>query len=111
MTDQSHHIAQIHQTEADAKQIIQKAESDNNKSISAANDEAASIISAAEEAARQTATLRLNKDKEAAKAEYKKILVDADNERRSVVDGAKSNASKAEAIINNAFLDYAVKAA
>ncbi len=96
MASQSQTIAQIQQAEIDAKNIVEKAQTEGNKSISEANDKSVSIISTVEEAAKKSSEELLNKAKDNAKIEYKKIMVDGDNERRSIIDGSRKNLPNAE---------------
>lgn len=104
MSDQSNFIAQIQEEEKNAENMLEKAESDNNKRVAMASDELLLIIGKAEEEAREKAIEKIKKSKEGAKEEFKKIIVDGDNSRRNIVEGGKVNLSKAIKHVNNAFV-------
>ena len=103
MTSSSHYIAQIQEAEENAKNIIQKIEQDNNSRITTANEETAITVKEAEEKARLVATNTIGKAKEEAKAEYKKIMINAEVERRNIIEKGNKNILNSEKHVNNAF--------
>jgi len=105
MTSSSHYISQIQEAEENARNIINKTEQDNNKRITTANEETAVVVLKAEEEAKLVAANIINKAKEEAKAEYKKIIVNAELDRRNVIETGNKNISNSEKHIDNAFSD------
>jgi len=103
MTNNTALISQIKEKESGVKKMLEKVEVANNERIALAIDEAAQFVKQAEDDARLKAQQELGRARETAKAEYKKVLVNSDNERRDVVEGGKVNIQKAQKLVDDAF--------
>lgn len=104
MSDQSNFIAKIQEEEKSAENMLNRAESDNNKRVAKASEELTDVVKKAEEESREKAIVKIKKSKENAKEEFRKIIVDGDNSRRDVVEGGKIHLSKAAKHVNDAFV-------
>lgn len=103
MSDKSNFIVQIQQEEKNAKDMLNKAESDNNKRVAQASEDSMAIIQKSEDDAREEAMIRIKGAKEEAKEVFKKIIVEGDNSRRDVVEGGKVNLPKAVKHVSEVF--------
>lgn len=104
MSDQSSFISQIKEEEAKAAKMLQEVETENDTRLSRASEEAEAMIKAAEEDERIKAVERLQKAKEEAKTTYSRLLVDADNARRDVVENGKTKVERAKSQVFEAFM-------
>ena len=104
MAKSTHFIAQIQEAESDAQKSEEAAQKKNDQAVIAANEASEAKIAEAEEKYRKVAVDKIGKSKEKAKEEYKKILVDLDNERRDTVENGKTNLPKAEKQIHEALM-------
>jgi len=104
MSDQTSFISQIKEEEAKAAKMIEGVGFENDASLSKANEEAESLIAQAEDEERVGAKERILKAKEEAKANYSKLLVDADNARRDVIENGKSKIIKGKSKVVESFM-------
>ena len=104
MSDQDDNlIVQIRTKEEDAKKELEHVQDENNKSIADANEDAEKLITDEEEATKSVGLQKLQEGKEKGKEEYKKIIIELDNERRDAIEGGKVNLDKAKKHINDSF--------
>ncbi|MDH5597304.1 MAG: hypothetical protein OEY44_04310, partial [Candidatus Peregrinibacteria bacterium] len=69
-----------------------------------AGEEADDSMQKAEDEEREKAREQLVKAKEEAKSVYSKLIVDADNSRRDVIEGGKTKVSKGKSHVVSAFM-------
>ncbi|MBU0727446.1 hypothetical protein KKA95_02055 [Patescibacteria group bacterium] len=105
MSNKSHFIAQIKEEEDKAADMLKKVEDENNKRVIKATEESEDTVRKMEDATRVIAQEKLEKAKEEAKEEYKKIIVEGDNSRRDTVEGGKTKLSKGQKHISEAFME------
>ena len=94
MSDQTSFISQIQQAEEKASEMLKEVEKENDVRLVRAGEEAELLVDEAEQKEREVATALLLKAKEEAKAEYGRLLTDANNSRRDVIEAGKEKVSK-----------------
>ena len=104
MSDQTSFISQIKEEEAKATKTLEIVEVENDARLLKAGEEADGMVEQAEEDERAKAKELIMKAKEEGKATYSKLLVDADNARRDVVQNGKANVSKGKTHVVQAFM-------
>ncbi|MBN2306999.1 hypothetical protein JXD20_03360 [Candidatus Peregrinibacteria bacterium] len=104
MPDQTTFISQIQQEEASAAKMLKEVEEENERRFQEASDEAELIIRKAEEEERDKATVVIRQAKEEAKAEYGRILTDANNARRDIIEAGKTKIPTGKAKVMEAFM-------
>ncbi|MBN2087078.1 hypothetical protein JW758_01900 [Candidatus Peregrinibacteria bacterium] len=104
MSNQSHFISQIQEKEKDSLTMIESVEKENAKLISKAIEDSDNFVAEAESEARDLMKADLEKAKEDAKDEYKRMIVDGDNSRRDIVEKGKVNIEKGKKYVMDAFI-------
>jgi vacuolar-type H+-ATPase subunit H len=94
MSDQASFISQIKEAEEKAAEMLKAVEAENDTRLFKAAEDAEVIVERAEEEELIKAKERMTKAKEEAKAAYSKILVDADNARRDIIENGKTKVQK-----------------
>ena len=104
MSDQTGFISQIQEEEANAAKMLESVEVENDTRLSKASEEADAMVNQADEDERTKAKELILKAKDEAKATYAKLLVDADNMRRDVVQNGKINITKGKSHVIQTFM-------
>ena len=102
MSNSSAIITQVRDKESEMSNMLEQEEKKNNERVIDAGEQVSQAIADADVEARQLATEELNKAKEVAKVEFKKIMVDADNARRDVVENGKTKIDQAKKLVMDA---------
>lgn len=105
MSDQSDFISQIQNKEKEAERTLIAAEKSNGQRVVKATEEAAIVVADAEENAKKTGKEILLKKREDAKSEYKRVLVEFDNNRRDQIEGGKANLPKARKLAHESIIN------
>jgi len=103
MSDKTSFISQIQQEEEGAANMLKQVEEENEKRLLQATDEANLSIQKAEDDEREIATGVIARAKEEAKAEYGRLLTDANNSRRDVIEAGKAKISSGKSKVVEAF--------
>lgn len=104
MPDKTSFISQIQQEEAEAAKMLEKVEEENNIKLQKANEDADLMVQKAEEEEREAGGAVIAKAKEEAKGQYARLLTDADNARRDVIEGGKTKISIGKKKVVDAFM-------
>lgn len=104
MSDETSYISQIQQEEASAAKMLEQVEEENNKRLVLAAEEADSMVQKAEEEEREVGGGVIFKAKEEAKAAYGRLLTDASNSRRDVIEAGKTKISVGKKKVVDAFM-------
>jgi len=102
MSNSSAIITQVRDKEAEMSKMLEKEEKKNNERVISAGEETVQLVGQADTEARQLAGDEIGQAKEAAKKDFKKIMVDGDNERRDIVESGKGKLDKAKKIVMDA---------
>ena len=97
-------IVQIQDKEKEATKMLENVEKDNGQRLTEASEEAEKIIADIEQSTKEVGQKRFMEAKEKGKEEYKRILVESDNQRRDEVEGGKTNLEKAKNHISEHFM-------
>ena len=103
MPDKTSFISQIQRAEEEAAEMLRVIESENSQRLQQAINEADLTVQKAESEEREIANSLIAKAKEEAKASYSRLLTDADNARRDVIENGKSKISLGKKKIIEAF--------
>ena len=104
MSDQTSFISQIQEAEEKASEMLKEVEKENDMRLVRANEEAELLVDEAEEKEREAATIVIQQAKEEAKAEYSRLLTDANNSRRDVIEAGKARILKGKEKVVGAFM-------
>ena len=104
MSDKTSFISQIQQEEKNAARMLKEVEEANEKKLLQATEEADLTVQKAEDEEREAATAVIQAAKEEAKAEYGRLLTDANNSRRDIIEAGKSKISVGKTKVIEAFM-------
>lgn len=103
MSDKTSFISQIQQAEVDAAETLKAVEVENDRRLQQASEEAELMVEKAEAEQREASSKEINQAKEEAKAVYSRLLTDADNARRDIVEDGKKKVQPAKTHVIDAF--------
>lgn len=104
MPDKTSFISQIQQKEEEAAKMLKQVEEDNDKRVLKATEESDLMVLKAEDEERRAAGGIILKAKEEAKAAYGRLLTDANNARRDVVEAGKAKIPAGKKKVVDAFM-------